>query len=143
VTSRVNRCHARPIRTVQAAAEKAAARLAARPSTNDNALEACDQYRQNKAHVCFIVYPEPVHDVCESVPPVKRYRHSQQLIPATALIGFDRAWIVSCFYRIGLSDVPASQAGAGSAMFAAVQQVWFGLGPTVLGGIFSYALRVR
>jgi MFS family permease len=63
------------------------------------------------------------------------------LIPATALIGFGQALIVSCFYRIGLSDVPASQAGAGSAMLATVQQVSFGLGPAVLGGIFSYVLK--
>jgi MFS family permease len=63
------------------------------------------------------------------------------LIPATALIGFGQALIVSCFYRIGLSDVPASQAGAGSAMLATVQQVSFGLGPAVFGGIFSYILR--
>jgi MFS family permease len=60
--------------------------------------------------------------------------------PATALIGFGQALIVSCFYRIGLSDVPASQAGAGSAMLATVQQISFGVGPTVLGGIFSYVL---
>jgi MFS family permease len=63
------------------------------------------------------------------------------LIPATALIGFGQAFIVNCFYRIGLSDVHASQAGAGSAMLATVQQVSFGLGPALLGGIFSYVLR--
>lgn len=62
------------------------------------------------------------------------------LIPATTLIGLGQAFIVSCFYRIGLSDVPASQAGAGSAMLATVQQVSFGLGPAVLGGIFGYVL---
>jgi predicted MFS family arabinose efflux permease len=62
------------------------------------------------------------------------------LLPATTLIGLGQAFIVSCFYRIGLSDVPASQAGAGSAMLATVQQVSFGLGPAVLGGIFGYVL---
>jgi MFS family permease len=62
------------------------------------------------------------------------------LIPATAFIGFGQALIVNCFYRIGLSDVPQSQAGAGSAMLATVQQVSFGLGPAILGGIFTYVL---
>jgi predicted MFS family arabinose efflux permease len=62
------------------------------------------------------------------------------LIPATALLGPGQAFIVNCLYRVGLSDVPASQAGARSAMLATVQQVSFGLGRAVLGGIFSYIL---
>lgn len=63
-----------------------------------------------------------------------------QLIPSTALIGFGQAFIVSCFYRIGLSDVPKSHAGAGSAMLSTVQQSALGLGPMLLGTIFSQVL---
>ncbi|WP_199806241.1 hypothetical protein, partial [Pseudomonas aeruginosa] len=40
------------------------------------------------------------------------------LAPATLVIGFGQAFIVSSFFRIGLSEVPAAQAGAGSAMLA-------------------------
>ncbi|MBG4790703.1 MFS transporter, partial [Pseudomonas aeruginosa] len=35
------------------------------------------------------------------------------LAPATLVIGFGQAFIVSSFFRIGLSEVPAAQAGAG------------------------------
>lgn len=63
-----------------------------------------------------------------------------QLIPATALIGFGQAFIVSCFFRIGLAEVPKSHAGAGSAMLSTVQQAAFGLGPMVLGAVYSHAL---
>ncbi|MDF5995781.1 MFS transporter [Pseudomonas aeruginosa] len=44
------------------------------------------------------------------------------LAPATLVIGFGQAFIVSSFFRIGLSEVPTAQAGAGSAMLATVQQ---------------------
>ncbi|MBP2171489.1 MFS family permease [Erwinia toletana] len=64
-----------------------------------------------------------------------------QLIPATALIGFGQAFIVGCFYRIGLAEVPKNQAGAGSAMLSTVQQAAFGLGPMLLGSIFSQVLQ--
>ncbi|MBH9358283.1 MFS transporter, partial [Pseudomonas aeruginosa] len=40
------------------------------------------------------------------------------LAPATLVIGFGQAFIVSSFFRIGLSEVPTAQAGAGSAMLA-------------------------
>lgn len=65
------------------------------------------------------------------------------LIPATALIGFGQAFIVSSFFRIGLSDVPAAQAGSGSAMLATVQQTALGLGPILLGMVFVQALHLR
>lgn len=63
------------------------------------------------------------------------------LIPATALIGFGQSFIVSCFYRIGLSDVPKDHAGAGSAMLSTVQQAAFGLGPMLLGTVYSQVLQ--
>ncbi|KOC89327.1 MFS transporter, partial [Winslowiella iniecta] len=63
------------------------------------------------------------------------------LIPSTALIGFGQALIVSCFYRIGLSDVPKHQAGAGSAMLSTVQQSALGLGPLLMGTLFSQLLQ--
>jgi MFS family permease len=63
------------------------------------------------------------------------------LAPATALIGFGQAFIVNCFFRIGLSDVPRDQAGAGSAMLATMQQTSFGLGAALLGGVFGVALQ--
>lgn len=62
------------------------------------------------------------------------------LIPSTALIGFGQSFIVSCFFRIGLGEVPKENAGAGSAMLSTVQQAAFGLGPMVLGAVFSQML---
>ncbi len=59
------------------------------------------------------------------------------LIPATALIGFGQSFIVSNFYRIGMSGVPHHQAGAGSAVLSTVQQSALGLGPMLLGGVFT------
>ncbi|MDI6955033.1 MFS transporter [Pantoea sp. Pa-EAmG] len=59
------------------------------------------------------------------------------LIPATALIGFGQSFIVSTFYRIGMSGVPHHQAGAGSAVLSTVQQSALGLGPMLLGGVFT------
>jgi len=63
------------------------------------------------------------------------------LIPATALIGLGQSFIVSCFYRIGLSDVPKDHAGAGSALLSTVQQAAFGLGPMLLGSVYSQVLQ--
>jgi MFS family permease len=63
------------------------------------------------------------------------------LVPATVIIGFGQAFIVGSFFRIGLSDVPADQAGAGSAMLSTVQQASFGLGSALLGVVFAQTLR--
>ncbi|WP_338578221.1 MFS transporter [Erwinia sp. E_sp_B04_8] len=63
------------------------------------------------------------------------------LIPATVLIGAGQSFIVSCFYRIGLSDVPKEHAGAGSSMLSTVQQAAFGLGPMLLGTLYSQVLQ--
>ena len=63
------------------------------------------------------------------------------LIPATIFMGFGQSFIVSCFFRIGLSDVPSEQAGAGSAMLATVQQASFGLGSALLGAVFAQTLH--
>jgi len=59
------------------------------------------------------------------------------LAPALMLVGAGQAQIVSSFFRIGLSDVPADHAGAGSAMLTTVQQAAFGLGSAVLGAVFA------
>ncbi len=59
------------------------------------------------------------------------------LIPATVLIGFGQSFIVSTFYRIGMGGVPHHQAGAGSAVLSTVQQSALGLGPMLLGGVFT------
>ncbi|MEA9391505.1 MFS transporter [Acerihabitans sp. TG2] len=61
--------------------------------------------------------------------------------PATALIGLGQSFIVSCFYRIGLSDVPKDHAGAGSALLSTVQQAAFGLGPMLLGTVYTLVLQ--
>lgn len=63
------------------------------------------------------------------------------LAPATALIGLGQSFIVSCFFRIGLAEVPKDHAGSGSAMLSTVQQAAFGLGPMVLGTVFSQVLQ--
>ncbi|MDF5839536.1 MFS transporter [Pseudomonas aeruginosa] len=63
------------------------------------------------------------------------------LAPATLVIGFGQAFIVSSFFRIGLSEVPAAQAGAGSAMLATVQQASLGLGSALLGAVFAHRLE--
>ena len=60
------------------------------------------------------------------------------LIPATLLIGFGQSFIVSSFFRIGLSDVARTDAGSGSAMLSTVQQAALGLGPALLGAVFSH-----
>jgi MFS family permease len=63
------------------------------------------------------------------------------LIPATMLIGFGQALIVGSFFRIGLSDVPTDQAGAGSSMLSTVQQASFGLGSALLGTVLTQTLH--
>lgn len=63
------------------------------------------------------------------------------LAPPTMLIGFGNSLVVACFYRIGLADIPADHAGAGSAMLATVQQAAFGLGSALLGTVFAQTLH--
>lgn len=63
------------------------------------------------------------------------------LVPATLLIGFGQSFIVSSFFRIGLSDVARTDAGSGSAMLSTVQQAALGLGPALLGAVFSHVLH--
>ena len=58
------------------------------------------------------------------------------LIPSTALIGYGQALIVNSFYRIGMRDISASDAGAGSAILSTLQQATLGLGPAILGSLF-------
>jgi len=71
------------------------------------------------------------------------------LMPSTVLICFGQSFIVNCFYRIGLADVPASEAGAGSALLSTVQQTALGLGAPMLGTVFvhfvpaSYLIAAR
>ena len=62
------------------------------------------------------------------------------LMPATLVIGGGQALIVSTFYRIGMADVPRDYAGAGSATLSTVQQAAFGMGPMVLGSVFTQML---
>lgn len=57
------------------------------------------------------------------------------LLPAFGLIGGGRALIVSCFYRIGLAEVPTQKAGTASAILSTVQQASLGLGTAVYGSI--------
>lgn len=64
------------------------------------------------------------------------------LIPATVLVGFGQAFIVSSFFRIGLSDVPPEHAGSGSAMLTTVQQTALGLGPILLGTLLVQMLHL-
>lgn len=58
------------------------------------------------------------------------------LAPATALIGYGQALIVNSYYRIGMRDIDARDAGAGSAILSTVQQATLGLGPALLGSLF-------
>lgn len=64
------------------------------------------------------------------------------LIPATAAITFGQSFIVNCFFRISLADVPAQDAGAGSAMLSTVQQTALGLGAPLLGAMFVHFVPV-
>ena len=61
--------------------------------------------------------------------------------PATALIGYGQALIVNSFYRIGMRDISASDAGAGSAILSTLQQATLGLGPAILGSLFLALAR--
>ncbi|MEC5341423.1 MFS transporter [Brenneria populi] len=63
------------------------------------------------------------------------------LLPATILVGFGQAFIVSSFYRIGLSDVPLAHAGSGSALLSTVQQAALGIGPIMLGTVLVQMLH--
>jgi MFS family permease len=65
------------------------------------------------------------------------------LMPATILVGFGQAFIVGCFYRVGLSEVPPEQAGAGSATLSTVQQASFGLGPALFGTMLTHFLAAH
>ncbi|PYZ47023.1 MFS transporter [Klebsiella aerogenes] len=58
------------------------------------------------------------------------------LVPSTALIGYGQALIVNSFYRIGMRDIRACDAGAGSAILSTLQQATLGLGPAILGSLF-------
>lgn len=63
------------------------------------------------------------------------------LMPATLFVGAGQALIVSCFYRISLEDVPAREAGAGSAMLSTVMQAAMGLGPALLGSVAAHVAQ--
>jgi hypothetical protein len=63
------------------------------------------------------------------------------ILPASIFIGFGQAFMVGCFYRIGLAEVPTAQAGAGSAMLSTVQQASFGLGPALFGAVLTQSLH--
>ncbi|ROS02461.1 MFS transporter [Raoultella terrigena] len=63
------------------------------------------------------------------------------LAPATALVGYGQALIVNSFYRIGMRDISASDAGAGSAILSTLQQASLGLGPALLGSLFLALAR--
>ncbi|MDN2659242.1 MFS transporter [Neptunomonas phycophila] len=63
------------------------------------------------------------------------------LLAATMLIGFGQSFIVSSFFRISLSEVPAEDAGSGSAMLTTVQQSAFGLGAALLGTVMYEVLK--
>jgi MFS family permease len=65
------------------------------------------------------------------------------LMPATILVGFGQAFIVGCFFRIGLSEVRPDQAGAGSATLSTVQQAAFGLGPALFGSVLTHFLNLH
>lgn len=58
------------------------------------------------------------------------------LVPSTALIGYGQALIVNSFYRIGMRDISAHDAGAASAILSTLQQATLGLVPAILGSLF-------
>lgn len=58
------------------------------------------------------------------------------LVPSTTLVGYGQALIVNSFYRIGMRDISACDAGAGSAILSTLQQATLGLGPAILGSLF-------
>jgi len=63
------------------------------------------------------------------------------LVPSTALIGYGQALIVNCFYRVGMRDITANDAGAGSALLSTIQQATMGLGPAVFGSLLLALVR--
>ncbi|MEE6802677.1 MFS transporter, partial [Escherichia coli O8:H10] len=63
------------------------------------------------------------------------------LVPSTALIGYGQALIVNCFYRVGMRDITANDAGAGSALLSTLQQATLGLGPAVFGSLLLVLVR--
>jgi MFS family permease len=63
------------------------------------------------------------------------------LMAATVPIGLGQAFIVGCFFRIGLSEVRPEQAGAGSATLSTVQQSALGLGPALFGMVLTRFLH--
>ena len=63
------------------------------------------------------------------------------MVPSTALIGYGQALIVNSFYRIGMRDISACDAGAGSAILSTLQQATLGLGPAILGSLFLTLAR--
>ncbi|ANN77525.1 MFS transporter [Bordetella flabilis] len=63
------------------------------------------------------------------------------LMAATVPIGLGQAFIVGCFFRIGLSEVRPEQAGAGSATLSTVQQSALGLGPALFGTVLTRFLN--
>src|SRR5690606_14896371 len=62
------------------------------------------------------------------------------LTTPSLFIGIGQAFIVGAFYRIGMSQIPADQAGSGSAMLSTIQQASMGFGPALLGVVFSQSL---
>ena len=67
--------------------------------------------------------------------------HVLDLAPATMLVGVGQSLMLGSFFRIGLVDLPAHQAGAGSAMLSTVQQAAFSIGPAAFGAILTQSLR--
>ncbi|MEX3018967.1 MFS transporter [Kluyvera sp. STS39-E] len=63
------------------------------------------------------------------------------LVPSTVLIGYGQALIVNCFYRVGMRDITANDAGAGSALLSTIQQATMGLGPAVFGSLLLALVR--
>ncbi|MFG1496843.1 MFS transporter [Saccharospirillum sp. HFRX-1] len=56
-----------------------------------------------------------------------------QLIGSTVLLGFGQALVLGSFFRIGLSQVPAEQAGSASAVLSTAQQICLCFGPAFYG----------
>ncbi|VDZ84289.1 Uncharacterised protein [Kluyvera intermedia] len=48
---------------------------------------------------------------------------------------------MNCFYRVGMRDITANDAGAGSALLSTVQQATLGLGPAVFGSLLLVLMR--
>ena len=48
---------------------------------------------------------------------------------------------MNCFYRVGMRDITANDAGAGSALLSTLQQATLGLGPAVFGSLLLALMR--